>query len=75
MDAARYIWAKPANMLTLQFWSIKRKFSLWDLVECSGTAYKIEWEILDAYCGVEKPLTKEAIFIKKLKPQLKTSDG
>ena len=44
------------------------------LVECCGTAHKIEWEILDACPGVEKIMTIEAIYIKKLKPQLNKRD-
>ena len=36
------------------------------LVECCGTAHNTEWEILDACRGVEKLMTIEAIYIKKL---------
>ena len=41
------------------------------LVECCGTAHNFEWEILDT-CrrGIEKLMTIEATYIKKLKPQL-----
>ena len=42
------------------------------IIECCGTAQKIEWEILDACRGVEKLLTIETIQIKRLKPQLNT---
>ena len=42
------------------------------LVECCGTAHYIEWEILDTTRGVEELMTMEAIYIKKLKPKLKT---
>ena len=44
------------------------------LVECCGTAHNIEWEILDTCRGVEKLMTIQAIYIKKLKPQLNTRD-
>ena len=44
------------------------------LVECCGTTHKVKWEILDACRGVEKLMTIEAIYIKRLKPQLKTRD-
>ena len=30
------------------------------LVECCGTAHNVEWEIVDACCGVGKLLTIEA---------------
>ena len=43
------------------------------LVECGGTAH-IEWDILDECPGVEKLMAIEAIYIKKLKPQLNTRD-
>ena len=36
-----------------------------NLVECCTTAH-IEWEILDACRGVEKLMTIEAIYIKKM---------
>ena len=39
------------------------------LVECFGTAHKVEWMILGA-CEVKKLMTIEAIYIKKVKPQL-----
>ena len=42
------------------------------LVECCGTTHNVKWEILDACRGVEKLMTIEAIYIKKLKPQLNT---
>ena len=44
------------------------------LVECSSTTHNVKWEILDACRGVEKPMTIEAIYIKKLKPKIKTRD-
>ena len=44
------------------------------LVECCGTTQSVKWEILDACCGVEKLMMIEAIYIKKLKPQLNTRD-
>ena len=44
------------------------------LVECSGTTHNVKWEIFDACRGVEKPMTIEAIYIKKLKPQINTRD-
>ena len=44
------------------------------LVEYCGTAHNIEWEILDTCRVVEKLMTIEAIYIKKLKPQLNTHD-
>ena len=46
-----------------------------NLVECCGTAHNNEWKSLDAYHGVEKLMTIEAIYIKEAKPQLKTHDG
>ena len=42
------------------------------LVECCGTTHNVKWQILDACRGVEKRMTIEAIYIKKLKPQLNT---
>ena len=45
------------------------------LVECCGTEHSFKWEILDACLDVEKLLTIEAIYIKKLKSQLNTRDG
>ena len=44
------------------------------LVECCGTAHNIEFEIFDTCRGVEKQMTIEAIYIKKMKPQLNTCD-
>ena len=44
------------------------------LVECCGTTHNVKREILDACRGVEKLMTIEAIYIKKLKPQLNTRD-
>ena len=44
------------------------------LVECCGTTHNVKWEILDACRVVEKLMTIEAIYIKKLKPQLNTRD-
>ena len=44
------------------------------LVECFGTTHNVKWETLDACRGVEKLMTIEAIYIKKLKPQLNTRD-
>ena len=44
------------------------------LVECCGTTHNVKWETLDACRGVEKLMTMEAIYIKKLKPQLNTRD-
>ena len=44
------------------------------LVECCGTAQNFEWDILDRCRGIEKLMTIEAIYIKKLKRQLKTRD-
>ena len=43
-------------------------------VKCCGTTYNLKWEILDACRGVEKLMTIEAIYNKKLKPQLNTRD-
>ena len=34
------------------------------LVECCGSAHNIEWEILDVYREVEKPMTIEGIYQK-----------
>ena len=45
------------------------------IVECCGTARNIKWEILDTCRGVEKLMTIEAIYIKKLKLHLNTRDG
>ena len=42
------------------------------LVECCGTAHDIEMMILDSCHGLKKLMTIEALFIKKLKPQLNT---
>ena len=42
--------------------------------ECCGTTHNVKWEILDACRGVEKLMTIEAIYIKKLKPELNTRD-
>ena len=77
MDAVPSMLAKPADMLPLEFQSIKRSIPLFGqhLVECCGTTHNVKWEILDACRGVEKPMTIEAIYIKKLKPQLNTRDG
>ena len=44
------------------------------LIECFGKLHNIKWEILDACRGVEMLMTIEAIYIKKLKPQLNTLD-
>ena len=44
------------------------------LVECCGTTHNVKREILDACRGVEKLMTIEAIYIKKLKPQLNARD-
>ena len=44
------------------------------LVECCGTTHNVNWEIHDACREVEKLMTIEAIYIKKLKPQLNTRD-
>ena len=44
------------------------------LVECCGTTHNVKWEILDARPGVEKLMTIEAIYIKRVKPQLNTRD-
>ena len=44
------------------------------LVECCGRAHNIEWEIFDTCRGDEKLIIIEAIYIKKLKPQLITPD-
>ena len=44
------------------------------LVESCGTTHNVQWEILEACRGVEKLMTIEAIYIKKLKPQLNTPD-
>ena len=43
-------------------------------VECCGNTHNVKWEILDACRGVEKLMTIEEIYIKKLKPQLNTRD-
>ena len=42
------------------------------LVECYGTAHNIEWEILSACRGIDKSMELEAIYIKKLEPQINT---
>ena len=42
------------------------------LVECCGTTHNVKWEILDACRGVEKLMKIEAIYIKRVKPQLNT---
>ena len=44
------------------------------LVECFGTTHNVKWGSLDACCGVEKLMTIDAIYIKKLKPQINTRD-
>ena len=51
----------------LEFWTIKEKdFPLGQhLIECCGSAHKIEWDILNACLGVEKLNTIEAIYMKK----------
>ena len=73
MDAVPSMLAKPADMLPLEFQSIKRRITLSDnFVECCGTRHNVKWEILDACRLVEKLMTIEATYIKKLKPQLNT---
>ena len=44
------------------------------LFECCGATHNVKWEILDACRGVEKLMTIEVIYIKKLKPQINTRD-
>ena len=63
MDAVPSKLAKPADMLPLEFHSIKRRIPLLDITL-----------ILDACRGVEELMMIEAIYIKKLKPQLNTRD-
>ena len=44
------------------------------LVEFFGTAHHNEWNILNAYRGLENLMTTEAIYMKTLKPQLNTRE-
>ena len=69
MDAVPSMLAKPADMLPIEIRSIKKKGSPLGhhLVECCVTAHNIDWEILDTCRGIEKLITIEAIYIKKLK--------
>ena len=68
------MFVKPADMLQLEFWSIKRK-----IPQPLGLNVVVQHIILNRrllihVAGVENLLTKEAIFIKKVKPQLNTQD-
>ena len=42
------------------------------LVESCGILHNVEWQILDACRGASQLITIEAIYIKKVKAQLKT---
>ena len=61
-DVIPSMLAKPAEILLLEFKNIKRKH----LVECCGTARNIECDVHDACQQLEKLVTVQAIFIKKL---------
>ena len=68
MDANPSRSAKPADMLLIEFWNLKRKISLWYLVESCGTVNNFYRGNLDTCRGVEKLISTEPIYIKKLKP-------
>ena len=75
MDAVPSMLAKPADVTTRISEHPKKNCPVGQhLVECCGTTHNVRWEILDACRGIEKLMTMEAIYIKRLKPQLKTRD-
>ena len=67
---------KPADMLPLEFQSIKRRIPLWDNASLNVVVQGIilNVESLDACGEVEKLMTIEAICIKTMKSQLNTRD-
>ena len=76
MDSVLSMLAKPADMLSLEFRSIKRRIHLWDNTSLNVVIQRklMNKRIIDSCRRVEKLRTIEAIYIKKLKPQLSTRD-
>ena len=74
MDAVPSMLAKPADMLPLEFWSIKSRIPQWDKTSLNVAVQRIilNGRFLIHFAGVEKLMTIEAIYVKKLKPQLNT---
>ena len=59
-DGILSMLAKRADMLSLEIWSIKKISPVRrHFVECCCTTYNFELDYLDAFCGVEKLMTKK----------------
>ena len=74
MDSVPLCWPNQPTLYQRNFGESKEKFP------CGTTSRRMLWysgivlsEILDACREVEKQMTIEKIYTKKLKPQLKTS--